>query len=156
MDNFANNSAGYQIMPNQEPCKDEAVRSHLLSHIYSKHELKTRFIYGLGSGEAIFNVDAALEYVALYNEYVANVVAVIHIGSGMPARGGELETYIESEIVTVVQEAPIFGAKTSFSVLNTAKPDLRTSVLMKSHPFYFLQTFSWCSHLRQHWHIPGH
>ena len=93
MDNFADNSAGYQIMPNQEPCKDEAVRSHLLSHIYSKHKLKTRFIYGLGSGEAIFNVDAARGYVALYNEYVANVVAVIHIGSGMPARGGELETY---------------------------------------------------------------
>eukprot|EP00731_Ephydatia_muelleri_P014319 Em0008g39a len=68
VDNFADNSAGYQIMSNQEPCKDEAVRSHLLSHIYSNQELKKRFIYGLGSGEAIFNVDAAREYVALYDD----------------------------------------------------------------------------------------
>ena len=41
----------------------------------------------------MYNVDAARNYVAMYDEYVANVVVVIHIGSGMPARASELETH---------------------------------------------------------------
>lgn len=47
----------------------------------SKPELKTRFIYAINGGKAIYNVDEARDYVALYNDYLANVVIVIHIGS---------------------------------------------------------------------------
>ena len=64
VDNFGNKSNGYQIMSNQDPGKDEALRSRLLSHIFTIPDLKTWFIYAIRGGRATYNVDAARNYVA--------------------------------------------------------------------------------------------
>ena len=93
-DNFGNRTVGFQIMADRNASNDVVVRSSLLKHILCSEELRRRFVLSIGNGnKVLYRSSEATNYLNVYDEYIENLLLVVHVGSGMPARATELETY---------------------------------------------------------------
>ena len=103
VDNFGNKSNGYQIMSNQE---------RLFSRIFTIPNLKTRFMYAIKLMEA-GQLTMWMQHTTML-PYVANVIVVIDIGSGMPAWASELETYRMRNRLNCARNAYFLGKNIFF------------------------------------------
>ena len=92
-DDFAEASVGYRFMAKKDQSENEAICSTLLLHVLCTQSLRQRFVVTVEGGKINFNSSEGNRYLDLYDEYLENLLLVIHIGSGMPARATELETY---------------------------------------------------------------
>ena len=81
-----------QIMASKNFGKDRAIRCSLLSHILWS-DIRSRMVDCIRDGIVIFRNAEAYSYLSKYDDYVKNLILVIHLGSVMPARGTELSTY---------------------------------------------------------------
>ena len=93
-DNFSNMTLGFQMMADKNPCLDEQIRSSLLTHILTNEQLRRRFISSRSEdSKVVYCANEAMNYIAIYDDYMSHMVVLIHIGSGMPARATEMETF---------------------------------------------------------------
>ena len=93
-DNFSNMTLGFQMMADKNPCFDEQIRSSLLTHILTNEQLRRRFISSRSEdNKVVYCANEAMNYIAIYDDYMSHMVVLIHIGSGMPARATEMETF---------------------------------------------------------------
>ena len=82
---------GSRIMANKNNHRDEAIRCSLLTHVLSSH---SKIVHSISDEmDVVYHSSEASAYLQTYTEYLQNMLMVIHIGSGMPARSTEIETY---------------------------------------------------------------
>ena len=81
-----------RIMASRDFSKDKAIRCTLFTHILHSDILHACMVDSIREGVVVYRNAEASSYLAMYNEYVKNLILVIHLGSGMPARGTELST----------------------------------------------------------------
>ena len=75
----------YRIMASRDFSKDKAIRCTLFTHILRSDILRARMVDSIREGVVVYRNAEAYSYLAMYNEYVKNLILVIHLGSGMPA-----------------------------------------------------------------------
>ena len=68
------------------------IQASLLEHVLNDPEMKARFIASHDADGVEFVESEVLRYLRIYDEYIENLLMLIHIGSGMPARATELTT----------------------------------------------------------------
>jgi hypothetical protein len=102
-DNFCNSSVGYQMQANKNVVIDERIRSSLLKYIMENLNLKKEFVVRIVEGKIEFDSGKARDYIREYDEYIVNLLVAVHIGSGMPARATELETYCISNGISSIR-----------------------------------------------------
>ncbi len=65
----------------------------LLSRIYRNPHLRQRFLLQNSNGRLNWQTSTVANYLKKYDEFIQELCFAIHLLSGMPARGTELETY---------------------------------------------------------------
>ena len=65
----------------------------ILMHVCKDDMLRNEFILSLRNNTIVWIAERVRKYVELYNAFIQKLICLIHIGSGMPARSCELETY---------------------------------------------------------------
>ena len=88
-DNFTT----FSIMSHRDPVVDKATRCSLLKHVLETPLLTERFVLGVQADIVQYVAKECQVYLDLFDEYINHMTLVIHLGSGMPARATELETY---------------------------------------------------------------
>lgn len=93
-DDFANNAVGYQVMAHRDPTTDQAIRSSVLNHVLSDEKLRSKYVESYtAQSTVIYKLSEARAYLDRYDQYIENLLLIVHIGSGMPARAPELAAY---------------------------------------------------------------
>ena len=111
-----------RIMASRDLSKDKAIRCTPLTHILRSDILRSRMVDSIREGVVVYRNAEASSYLAMYNEYVKNLILVIHLGSGMSARGTELSTFKIQ--LGRSSRRNLFLRKTYFFKLSTARPGL--------------------------------
>ena len=106
-------------MADKNRCIDEKIRSSLLTYILTNEELRRRFI--LTPNKIEYCATEAMKYLAIYDDYVSHMVILIHIGSGMPARATELETFRIRNGPTTCRNVFYHCGQIFFFFVNTAR-----------------------------------
>ena len=86
-------SGSCTVMSDRDPALDRARRYSLLKHVLETPELRARFVTGINSDVVQYAAGEAQLYLDLFDEYMDNMLLVVHLVSGMPARATEMETY---------------------------------------------------------------
>ena len=74
--------------------EDEKVRCSLLTRVLTSQALRSDMVSCIDAdGTVHYRHNRATEYLKKHAQFVHNLLLVIHIGSGMPARGTELAAY---------------------------------------------------------------
>ena len=90
---FDNLALGSRIMADKIPSLDQSIRCSLLRHILATESLRTRFVCTVKDDMVQYRAGEVNKYLAMFDEFVENLIVLIHVGSGMPARSTEMETY---------------------------------------------------------------
>ncbi|KAL5497664.1 hypothetical protein EMCRGX_G014182 [Ephydatia muelleri] len=89
---FDSLSGSCTVMSDRDPALDRARRYSLLKHVLETPELRARFVTGINSDVVQYAAGEAQLYLDLFDEYMDNMLLVVHLVSGMPARATEMET----------------------------------------------------------------
>ena len=90
---FDNLALGSRIMADKIPSLDQSIRCSLLRHNLATESLRTRFVCMVKDDMVQYRAGEVNKYLAMFDEFVENLIVLIHVGSGMPARSTEMETY---------------------------------------------------------------
>jgi hypothetical protein len=91
-DNMSDERQRRGILADPDEGIDERIRASLFSRVLGDPVLRRRFLVTGEDGQIVFNRANAQLYLRDYEEYLANLLLVVHIGSGMPARATEITT----------------------------------------------------------------
>ena len=81
------------IMAHKDSLVDHDCRCSLLRHILDNEGLKARFVSAINADNVVqYSSKEAQRYLEDWDDYIENMLLVIHLGSGLPARATELET----------------------------------------------------------------
>ena len=83
----------FEVEPFADRQACDACRSFLMSQMESNPELCMKWLVLSPDGTTQINRLQGSQYIEMYAEYMDIIIALIHLGGGMPARGTELETY---------------------------------------------------------------
>ena len=65
----------------------------ILYRVLTEESLSEQYIAEKNSESLVWNIASARKYLEIYDKLMENLVLLVHLGSGMPARGSELSTY---------------------------------------------------------------
>eukprot|EP00731_Ephydatia_muelleri_P032353 Em0023g860a len=86
-------SVAPHIMAHKDSLVDHDCRCSLLRHILENEGLKARFVSAINADNVVqYSSKEAQRYLEDWDDYIENMLLVIHLGSGLPARATELET----------------------------------------------------------------
>ena len=93
VDDFSNSRLGYSFQASRHVGVHQGVRSGLLRHVLREERFRASMVSSVENGRIAWRREAAQAYLATCSKYVELTLLLIHLTSGMPARGTELETY---------------------------------------------------------------
>lgn len=91
-DDLSDERPGRGIKGDKDEGIDERIKASLLTRVLTEAHLRRRFISNEENGVVEFNGPNSELYLEEYDEYIENLLVLVHIGSGMPARATELTT----------------------------------------------------------------
>ena len=92
VDHFSNNAFGYGFKYTENANVQLEIASALLLHLNSTGKIN-EYVHAIHDDSIIWNTQKAKQVLTLYDNFIENLLLVVHIGSGIPARGSELATY---------------------------------------------------------------
>lgn len=92
VDHFCNNAYGYGFKYTENANVQLEIASALLLHLNSSGKI-SEYVHAIHNDSIIWNSQKAKQVLSLYDTFIENLLLVVHIGSGIPARGSELATY---------------------------------------------------------------
>ena len=92
IDKVSNNANGYKMQYTEDLIVNQNLSCSLVNNFWATGKLN-EYIYGKRNGSFIWNMKKVKEIFNLYNEFIEYLLVLIHMVSGMPARGTELATY---------------------------------------------------------------
>ena len=114
-DDLSNECINYSF-GHMDPAKNAEMKRAIFRHVLNTPELKQRFIADITSNEVTWNRGAIQRYLELHDEYMNHLLALIHVGSGAPARGTELSTYRICNGNSNIRTVYLFGDRIFFFV----------------------------------------